>query len=294
MSEELKESKCPVMGGAHAHKTAPSNADWWPNQLNLKILHQHSPLSDPMDKGFNYAEEFKSLDLNAVTKDLHALMTTSQDWWPADFGHYGGLFIRMAWHSAGTYRIGDGRGGAGSGQQRFAPLNSWPDNANLDKARRLLWPIKQKYGRKISWADLLVLAGTVALDSMGFKTYGFGGGREDVWEPEEYINWGPETEWLGDKRYTGDRQLDNPLGAVQMGLIYVNPEGPNGKPDPVAAARDIRETFARMAMNDEETVALIAGGHTFGKTHGAADPKQYVGREPEGAAIEEQGFGWRS
>ena len=292
--EVVKESKCPVMGGAHTHKTARSNANWWPNQLNLKILHQHSPLSDPMDKDFNYAKEFKSLDLNAVVKDLHALMTTSQDWWPADFGHYGGLFIRMAWHSAGTYRIGDGRGGAGSGQQRFAPLNSWPDNANLDKARRLLWPIKQKYGRKISWADLLVLAGTVALDSMGFKTYGFGGGREDVWEPEEYINWGPETEWLGDKRYTGDRQLDNPLGAVQMGLIYVNPEGPNGKPDPVAAARDIRETFARMAMNDEETVALIAGGHTFGKTHGAADPKEYVGREPEGAATEEQGFGWKS
>ncbi len=292
--EVVKESKCPVMGGAQTHTTARSNADWWPNQLNLKILHQHSPLSDPMDKEFNYAKEFKSLDLNAVVKDLNALMTTSQDWWPADFGHYGGLFIRMAWHSAGTYRIGDGRGGAGSGQQRFAPLNSWPDNANLDKARRLLWPIKQKYGRKISWADLIVLAGNVALDSMGFKTYGFGGGREDVWEPEEYINWGPESEWLGDKRYTGDRQLDNPLGAVQMGLIYVNPEGPNGKPDPLAAARDIRETFARMAMNDEETVALIAGGHTFGKTHGAADPKQYVGREPEGAPIEEQGFGWKN
>ncbi len=292
--EVVKESKCPVMGGAQTHTTARSNADWWPNQLNLKILHQHSPLSDPMDKEFNYAKEFQSLDLNAVVKDLNALMTTSQDWWPADFGHYGGLFIRMAWHSAGTYRIGDGRGGAGSGQQRFAPLNSWPDNANLDKARRLLWPIKQKYGRKISWADLIVLAGNVALDSMGFKTYGFGGGREDVWEPEEYINWGPEGEWLGDKRYTGDRQLDNPLGAVQMGLIYVNPEGPNGKPDPLAAARDIRETFARMAMNDEETVALIAGGHTFGKTHGAADPKQYVGREPEGAPIEEQGFGWKN
>ena len=290
----VKESKCPVMGGTHTHKTAPSNADWWPNQLNLKILHQHSPLSDPMDKAFNYAAEFKSLDLTAVVKDLHALMTTSQDWWPADFGHYGGLFIRMAWHSAGTYRISDGRGGAGSGQQRFAPLNSWPDNVNLDKARRLLWPVKQKYGRKISWADLMILAGNVALDSMGFKTYGFGGGREDVWEPEEYINWGPESEWLGDKRYTGDRELDNPLGAVQMGLIYVNPEGPNGKPDPVAAARDIRETFARMAMNDEETVALIAGGHTFGKTHGAADPKQYVGREPEGASIEEQGFGWKN
>jgi catalase-peroxidase len=293
-SETVKESKCPVMGGSHTHKTAPSNADWWPKQLNLKMLHQHCPLSDPMDKNFNYAEEFRSLDLNAVVKDLHALMTTSQDWWPADFGHYGGLFIRMAWHTAGTYRIGDGRGGAGSGQQRFAPLNSWPDNVNLDKARRLLWPIKQKYGRKISWADLMILAGNVALDSMGFKTSGFGGGREDVWEPEEYVNWGPETEWLGDKRYTVDRQLDNPLGAVQMGLIYVNPEGPNGKPDPVAAARDIRETFARMAMNDEETVALIAGGHTFGKTHGAADPKQYVGREPEGAALEEQGFGWKN
>jgi len=292
--EVVKESKCPVMGGALAHKAAPSNADWWPNQLNLKILHQHSSLSDPMDKDFNYAKEFKSLELNAVVKDLHALMTTSQDWWPADFGHYGGFFIRMAWHSAGTYRIGDGRGGAGSGQQRFAPLNSWPDNVNLDKARRLLWPIKQKYGRKISWADLMILAGNVALDSMGFKTYGFAGGREDVWEPEEYVNWGPETEWLGDKRYTGDRQLDNPLGAVQMGLIYVNPEGPNGNPDPVAAARDIRETFARMAMNDEETVALIAGGHTFGKTHGAADPKRYVDREPEGASIEHQGFGWTS
>jgi catalase-peroxidase len=293
--EVVKESKCPVMGGALTHKAAPSNADWWPNQLNLKLLHQHSSLSDPMDKDFNYAQEFKSLDLNAVVKDLHALMTDSQDWWPADFGHYGGFFIRMAWHSAGTYRIGDGRGGAGSGQQRFAPLNSWPDNVNLDKARRLLWPIKQKYGRKISWADLMILAGNVALDSMGFKTYGFAGGREDVWEPEEYVNWGPETEWLGgDKRYTGDRQLDNPLGAVQMGLIYVNPEGPNGNPDPVAAARDIRETFARMAMNEEETVALIAGGHSFGKTHGAADPKQYVDREPEGASIERQGFGWTS
>jgi catalase-peroxidase len=289
-----KESKCPVAGGAHTHKTAPSNADWWPNQLNLKMLHQHSSKSDPMGNQFNYAKEFNSLDLNAVTKDLHALMTDSQEWWPADFGHYGGLFIRMAWHSAGTYRIGDGRGGAGSGQQRFAPLNSWPDNVNLDKARRLLWPIKQKYGRKISWADLMVLAGNVALESMGFKTFGFAGGREDVWEPEEYINWGPEDEWLGDKRYKGDRELDNPLGAVQMGLIYVNPEGPNGKPDPIAAARDIRETFSRMAMNDEETVALIAGGHTFGKTHGAADPKQYVSPEPEGAPIEEQGFGWRN
>jgi catalase-peroxidase len=247
-----------------------------------------------MGKEFNYAEEFKSLDLNAVIKDLHALMTDSQDWWPADFGHYGGLFIRMAWHSAGTYRIADGRGGAGSGQQRFAPLNSWPDNVNLDKARRLLWPIKQKYGRKISWADLMILTGNVALESMGFKTFGFGGGRADVWEPEEYVNWGPETEWLGDKRYKGDRELDNPLGAVQMGLIYVNPEGPNGNPDPVAAARDIRETFGRMAMNDEETVALIAGGHTFGKTHGAADPKKYVAPEPEGASIEEQGLGWKN
>ena len=291
------ESKCPVRGGAPKFKTAagPSNANWWPNQLNLKILHQHSPLSDPLDKEFNYAEEFKSLDLNAVIKDLHALMTTSQDWWPADFGHYGGLFIRMAWHSAGTYRIGDGRGGAGSGQQRFAPLNSWPDNVNLDKARRLLWPIKQKYGQKISWADLMILAGNVALESMEFKTFGFGGGREDVWEPEEYVYWGPEEEWLGgDRRYSGDRELDNPLGAVQMGLIYVNPEGPDGKPDPVASARDIRETFGRMAMNDEETVALIAGGHTFGKTHGAADPKKYVSPEPEGAPIEEQGLGWKN
>ena len=272
----------------------PTNADWWPNQLNLKILHQHSPLSDPMDKEFNYAEEFKSLDLDAVIKDLHALMTTSQDWWPADYGHYGPLFIRMAWHSAGTYRISDGRGGAGSGAQRFAPLNSWPDNVSLDKARRLLWPIKQKYGRKISWADLMILAGNVALESMGFKTFGFGGGREDVWEPEEDIYWGPEGKWLADERYSGDRQLENPLAAVQMGLIYVNPEGPNGKPDPVAAARDIRETFARMAMNDEETVALIAGGHTFGKTHGAADPSKYVGPEPEGAPIEEQGLGWKN
>ncbi|HYW36596.1 MAG TPA: peroxidase family protein, partial [Terriglobales bacterium] len=287
------ESTCPVMGGARRH-TAAANADWWPNQLNLKILHQHSPLSDPMDKGFNYAEEFKSLDLNAVIKDLHALMTDSQDWWPADFGHYGPLFIRMAWHSAGTYRIGDGRGGAGAGQQRFAPLNSWPDNVNLDKARRLLWPVKQKYGRKISWADLMILAGNVALESMGFKTFGFGGGREDVWEPEEDIFWGPEGKWLADERYSGDRDLANPLAAVQMGLIYVNPEGPNGKPDPIAAARDIRETFARMAMNDEETVALIAGGHTFGKTHGAADPIKYVGPEPEAAGIEEQGLGWKN
>ncbi|MGB2589470.1 MAG: catalase/peroxidase HPI [Candidatus Acidiferrum sp.] len=285
------ESKCPVIGGARRSAGATS-ADWWPNQLNLKILHQHSPLSDPMDKEFNYAEEFKSLDLKAVIKDLHALMTDSQDWWPADFGHYGPLFIRMAWHSAGTYRIGDGRGGAGSGQQRFAPLNSWPDNVNLDKARRLLWPIKQKYGRKISWADLMVLAGNVALESMGFKTFGFGGGREDVWEPEEDVFWGPEGKWLADERYSGDRDLQKPLAAVQMGLIYVNPEGPNGKPDPLAAARDIRETFARMAMNDEETVALIAGGHTFGKTHGASDAA-LVGPEPESAGIEEQGLGWK-
>jgi catalase-peroxidase len=288
------DAKCPSSNGAPKHTIGgtPTNASWWPNQLNLKILHQHSPLSNPMDKTFNYAEEFKSLDLDAVIKDLHALMTDSQDWWPADYGHYGPFFIRMAWHSAGTYRIGDGRGGAGSGTQRFAPLNSWPDNVSLDKARRLIWPIKQKYGRKLSWADLIVLTGNVALESMGFKTFGFGGGREDTWEPEEDIYWGSEGKWLGDERYSGDRQLENPLGAVQMGLIYVNPEGPNGKPDPVAAARDIRETFARMAMNDEETVALIAGGHTFGKAHGAADPIKYVGREPEGAGIEEQGFGW--
>jgi catalase-peroxidase len=285
----LPESKCPFNHGA----SAPTNRDWWPNQVNLKVLHQHSPLSDPMGKEFDYAKEFKSLDLNAVIKDLHALMTDSQDWWPADFGHYGGLFIRMAWHSAGTYRIGDGRGGAGAGQQRFAPLNSWPDNVNLDKARRLLWPIKQKYGRKISWADLMILAGNVALEDMGFKTFGFGGGRADVWEPEE-VNWGPEGTWLADERYSGDRELQNPLGAVQMGLIYVNPEGPNGKPDPVAAARDIRETFRRMAMNDEETVALIAGGHTFGKTHGAAVPSQYVGNDPEAADIQDQGFGWKN
>jgi catalase-peroxidase len=285
------ESKCPIAHGARRHMM--SNADWWPDQLNLKILHQHSPLADPMGEEFNYAEEFKSLNLDAVIKDLHALMTASQPWWPADYGHYGGLFIRMAWHSAGTYRIADGRGGAGSGMQRFAPLNSWPDNASLDKARRLLWPIKQKYGRKLSWADLMILAGNVALESMGFKTFGFGGGRADVWEPDETY-WGPETKWLGDERYSGDRQLANPFGAVQMGLIYVNPEGPNGKPDPVAAGRDIRETFARMAMNDEETVALIAGGHTFGKTHGAADAVKYVGPEPEGAPIEEQGLGWKN
>jgi catalase-peroxidase len=285
----LTESKCPFNHGT----SAPTNRDWWPNQVNLKGLHQHSPLSDPMGKEFDYAKEFKSLDLNAVIKDLHALMTDSQDWWPADFGHYGGLFIRMAWHSAGTYRIGDGRGGAGAGQQRFAPLNSWPDNVNLDKARRLLWPIKQKYGRKISWADLMILAGNVALEDMGFKTFGFGGGRADVWEPEE-VNWGPEGTWLADERYSGDRDLQRPLGAVQMGLIYVNPEGPNGKPDPIAAGRDIRETFKRMAMNDEETVALIAGGHSFGKTHGAAIPADYVGAEPEGADIQDQGFGWKN
>ena len=290
------DAKCPFSNGARKHTVAgtPSNANWWPDQLNLKILHQHSQLANPMGEGFNYAEEFKSLDLDAVIKDLHALMTTSQDWWPADYGHYGPFFIRMAWHSAGTYRIADGRGGAGSGAQRFAPLNSWPDNVSLDKARRLIWPIKQKYGRKLSWADLIVLTGNVALESMGLKTFGFGGGREDIWEPEEGTYWGPEGKWLGDERYRGDRQLDNPLAAVQMGLIYVNPEGPNGKPDPVAAATDIRETFARMAMNDEETVALIAGGHTFGKTHGAADPLKYVGPEPEGADIEEQGLGWKN
>jgi catalase-peroxidase len=284
------ETKCPFK---HTAAGAPTNAAWWPNQLNLRILNQNSPLSDPMGEEFNYAEEFKSLDLDAVIQDLHALMTDSQDWWPADFGHYGPLFIRMAWHSAGTYRVGDGRGGAGSGAQRFAPLNSWPDNVNLDKARRLLWPIKQKYGRKISWADLMILAGNVALESMGFKTFGFGGGREDIWEPEEGIYWGPEGKWLADERYSGDRDLENPLAAVQMGLIYVNPEGPNGNPDPLAAAKDIRETFARMAMNDEETVALIAGGHTFGKTHGAGDAS-LVGPEPEAAGIEEQGLGWKS
>ncbi|TAM46026.1 MAG: catalase/peroxidase HPI [Acidobacteria bacterium] len=288
-------SKCPVTGGRQAPTaaSAKSNRDWWPNQLNLKVLHQNSPLSDPMGEAFDYAKEFKSLDLGAVKKDLVALMTASQEWWPADFGHYGPLFIRMAWHSAGTYRIGDGRGGAGRGNQRFAPLNSWPDNVNLDKARRLLWPIKQKYGRRISWADLMILAGNCALESMGFKTFGFGGGRVDIWEPEEGVYWGKEETWLADKRYSGDRELENPLAAVQMGLIYVNPEGPNGKPDPVAAARDIRETFARMAMNDEETVALIAGGHTFGKTHGAGDPT-LVGPEPEAAGLEEQGLGWKS
>ena len=309
-------AKCPVTGATFATTTKAnlektmdttadaankqmaagswSNQDWWPNQLKLEILHQNSPKSDPMGADFNYAEEFKSLDLDAVKKDINALLTTSQDWWPADYGNYGPLFIRMAWHSAGTYRIADGRGGAGYGTQRFAPLNSWPDNANLDKARRLLWPIKQKYGNKISWADLMVLTGNCSLESMGFKTFGFAGGREDVWEPQQDISWGPESEWLGDKRYSGDRQLANPLAAVQMGLIYVNPQGPNGKPDPIAAARDIRETFARMAMNDEETVALIAGGHSFGKTHGAADANKFVGAEPEGAGLEEQGLGWKN
>ena len=289
------ESKCPVLGGPHRHTAvgATANQHWWPNQLNLKILHQNSPLSDPMAKDFNYAEEFKTLDLDALKRDINELMTTSQDWWPADYGHYGPLFIRMAWHSAGTYRIHDGRGGAASGTLRFAPLNSWPDNVNLDKARRLLWPIKQKYGRKISWADLMILTGNCALESMGFKTFGFAGGREDVWEPEEDIYWGPETTWLEDERYSGDRELENPLGAVQMGLIYVNPEGPNGTPDPLAAARDIRETFRRMAMNDEETLALIAGGHTFGKTHGAA-PEEHKGPEPEGASLQEQGLGWKN
>jgi len=290
------ETKCPFSNGTPKPTTAGArtNADWWPNQLNLKILHQLSSKSNPMGESFHYAKEFKSLDLDAVIKDLRALMTASQEWWPADYGHYGPFFIRMAWHSAGTYRIADGRGGAGHGAQRFAPLNSWPDNVSLDKARRLIWPIKQKYGRKLSWADLIILAGNVALESMGLKTFGFGGGREDIWEPEEDIYWGPEGKWLADERYSGDRQLENPLGAVQMGLIYVNPEGPNGKPDPIAAAIDIRETFARMAMNDEETVALIAGGHTFGKAHGAADPLKYVGPEPEAAPIEEQGLGWKN
>src|SRR6201987_4804105 len=285
-TDDKRAGKCPVM------HTARTNRDWWPNQLDLQVLHRNSALSNPMGAAFDYAKEFKSLDLNAVIKDLRDLMTDSQEWWPADFGHYGGLMSRLAWHAAGTYRIADGRGGAGAGQQRFAPLNSWPDNANLDKGRRLLWPIKQKYGRKLSWADLMVLAGNVALESMGFKTFGFGGGRADVWEPEE-LYWGPEGTWLGDERYSGERELQNPLGAVQMGLIYVNPAGPNGKPDPVAAAKDIRETFFRMAMNDEETVALIAGGHTFGKTHGAGDPS-LLGPEPEGALIEDQGLGWKS
>ena len=287
-------AKCPFMHGAQVTHVAASNRSWWPNQLNVGILHQNSALSNPMGKAFNYTEEFKKLDYQALKKDLFALMTDSQDWWPADYGHYGPFFIRMAWHAAGTYRIGDGRGGGGTGQQRFAPLNSWPDNVSLDKARRLLWPIKQKYGNQISWADLMILAGNCALESMGFKTFGFAGGRPDVWEPEEDVYWGKETEWLGDQRYSGDRQLEDPLGAVQMGLIYVNPQGPNGKPDPVASGRDIRETFARMAMNDEETVALVAGGHTFGKAHGAADPGQYVGPDPEGAPIEQQGFGWAS
>lgn len=290
------EAKCPFHGGEVKYTAGggTSNRDWWPNMLNLNILRQHAPFSNPMGKNFNYAKEFQKLNLKAIKKDLTQLMTDSQDWWPADYGHYGPLFIRMAWHSAGTYRIQDGRGGAGSGSQRFAPLNSWPDNGNLDKARLLLWPIKQKYGKKISWADLMILAGNVALESMGFKTFGFAGGREDVWEPEQDIYWGAETEWLGDKRYTGDRELENPLGAVQMGLIYVNPEGPNGNPDPLKSAIDIRETFGRMAMNDEETVALVAGGHTFGKAHGAADPAKYVGREPAGAPMEEMGLGWKN
>ncbi|MCD6212409.1 MAG: catalase-peroxidase, partial [Sulfurovum sp.] len=288
-------SKCPVMGNSDKHTAdkGTSNQDWWPNQLNLKVLHQHSSMGNPMGEAFNYAEEFKKLDLKVLKKDINVLMRDSQDWWPADYGHYGPLFIRMAWHSAGTYRTADGRGGAGSGNQRFAPLNSWPDNVNLDKARRLLWPIKQKYSNKISWADLMILAGNCALESMGFKTFGFGGGREDVWEPEEDIYWGTEDEWLDDKRYSGDRELENPLAAVQMGLIYVNPEGPNGEPSAIAAGQDIRETFARMAMNDEETVALIAGGHSFGKSHGAGDAA-HVGPEPEAAGIEEQGFGWKS
>src|SRR4051812_42605082 len=288
MTNDKSAGKCPFTGG----RSRRGNRDWWPEQLNLSTLSQHSPRANPMDDGFNYAEAFKTLDLNAVIQDLHALMTDSQDWWPADFGHYGGLFIRLAWHSAGTYRTTDGRGGAGAGQQRFAPLNSWPDNANLDKGRRLLWPIKQKYGDKISWADLFVLVGNVALESMGFKTFGFAGGRADTWEPEE-LYWGPEGTWLGDERYSGERQLESSLGAVQMGLIYVNPEGPNGKPDPLGSAHDIRETFARMAMNDEETVALIAGGHTFGKTHGAGDPS-FVGVDPEAGDLEDQGLGWKS
>ncbi len=296
MENNASQGQCPFSGGALKKSAGggTSNRDWWPNLLNLNILRQHSSLSDPMGESFNYATEFKTLDLNAVKKDIFELMTTSQDWWPADYGHYGPFFIRMAWHSAGTYRIHDGRGGGGSGTQRFAPLNSWPDNANLDKARLLLWPVKKKYGRKLSWADLMILTGNCALESMGFKTFGFGGGREDIWEAPEDIYWGSETEWLGDKRYSGERELENPLGAVQMGLIYVNPEGPNGNPDPLAAARDIRETFGRMAMNDEETVALIAGGHSFGKTHGAADPGKYVGREPAAAGIEEQSQGWNN
>jgi catalase-peroxidase len=289
-----RSGECPVAHATYPVEGGNSNHGWWPNRLNLKILAKHQPVSNPMDAGFDYRAAFGSLDLGEVKRDIEQVLTTSQDWWPADFGHYGPFMIRMAWHSAGTYRISDGRGGAGEGQQRFAPINSWPDNGNLDKARRLLWPVKKKYGKKLSWADLLVLTGNVALESMGFETFGFGGGREDVWEPDEDVYWGPEQTWLGDERYTGDRDLENPLAAVQMGLIYVNPEGPNGTPDPLAAARDIRETFRRMAMNDEETVALIAGGHTFGKTHGAADPEQYVGPEPEGAPLEEQGLGWRN
>jgi len=287
------DSKCPFAAkhGARTVAGAQSNSDWWPSRLNLRILHLHSAKSNPLGERFDYAEEFKKLDLAALKKDLVALMTDSQDWWPADWGHYGGLFIRMAWHSAGTYRISDGRGGGSTGNQRFAPVNSWPDNVNLDKARRLLWPIKKKYGNRVSWADLIILAGNCALDSMGFQTFGFGGGREDIWEPEEDVYWGSEKTWLGDERYTGERELQNPLAAVQMGLIYVNPEGPNGKPDPVASGHDVRDTFARMAMNDEETVALVAGGHTFGKAHGAGDPS-LVGREPEGAPIEQMGLGW--
>ena len=292
MTDKTVEGKCPVAHGAPRSSSRRGNRDWWPEHLSLNTLSQHSPRANPMGETFDYAEAFKKLDLQAVIQDLHALMTDSQDWWPADFGHYGGLFIRLAWHSAGTYRTTDGRGGAGGGQQRFAPLNSWPDNANLDKARRLLWPIKQKYGDNLSWADLFILVGNVALESMGFQTFGFAGGRADTWEPEE-LYWGPEGTWLGDERYSGERQLDSRLGAVQMGLIYVNPEGPNGKPDPLGSARDIRETFARMAMNDEETVALIAGGHTFGKTHGAGDPS-FVGPEPEGGVMEDMGLGWRS
>jgi len=296
MEDKMAESKCPFHAGAVKQVAGggTKNQNWWPNQLKLNILRQNSDLSNPMGKDFNYAKEFLSLDLKAVKKDIEELMTNSQDWWPADYGHYGPFFIRMAWHSAGTYRIADGRGGAGNGTQRCAPLNSWPDNVNLDKARLLLWPVKQKYGRKISWADLMILAGNCALESMGFKTFGFAGGREDIWEPEEDIYWGSEAKWLEDKRHTGERELENPLAAVQMGLIYVNPEGPGGNPDPIAAARDIRETFARMAMNDEETVALIAGGHTFGKTHGAADPGKYVGVEPAAAEIEMQGMGWKN
>lgn len=289
-------AKCPYLGGVLKESAGggSANRDWWPNQLNLNILRQHSSFSDPMDPDFDYAEEFKKLDLSAVKEDLYELMTNSQEWWPADYGHYGPFFVRMAWHAAGTYRIADGRGGAGAGMLRFAPLNSWPDNANLEKARLLLWPIKQKYGKKLSWADLMVLTGNCAMESMGFKTFGFGGGREDCWEPEEDVYWGPESEWLGDKRYTGDRELENPLGAVQMGLIYVNPEGPNGNPDPLKSAIDIRETFGRMAMNDYETVALIAGGHTFGKTHGAADADEYVEAEPAGARIEQMSQGWKN